>query len=399
MQNSKDDMTENIVYNDLKEAFLLREDIAFLNFGSFGACPKPIFDEYQRFQRELEYEPVQFIVNKGPAYLKESRICLGEYLRCHSDDLVYVPNPTYAVNIVARSLDLKSGDEVLSTDMEYGACDRTWDFHCEEKGVKYIKQPISLPLTSKEAFLADFWKGFSDKTRLVFISQITSATGLILPVKEICIEAKRRGVLVFIDGAHVPGQIPLNITELDPDFYTGACHKWMLTPKGSSFLYVKRAHQQGLNPLVVSWGYKADFPSNSQFLDYHQFNGTRDFSAYLTIPKAIDFMKWNDWWGVAEDCRKLVHSWLPRLCDLVGSKPLAPVRDEFIGQLGSIPVRCENPMELKNILYSEYKIEIPVMVQNGQAYVRFSINAFNSEEDLIRLERALTDLKERKLIF
>ncbi|WP_430402967.1 aminotransferase class V-fold PLP-dependent enzyme [Fluviicola sp.] len=399
MQNSKDDMTENIVYNDLKEAFLLREDIAFLNFGSFGACPKPIFDEYQRFQRELEYEPVQFIVNKGPAYLKESRICLGEYLTCHSDDLVYVPNPTYAVNIVARSLDLKSGDEVLSTDIEYGACDRTWDFHCEEKGVKYIRQPISLPLTSKEAFLADFWKGFTDKTRLVFISQITSATGLILPVKEICIEAKRRGVLVFIDGAHVPGQIHLNITELDPDFYTGACHKWMLTPKGSSFLYVKRVHQQGLNPLVVSWGYKADFPSNSQFLDYHQFNGTRDFSAYLTIPKAIDFMKWNDWWGVAEDCRKLVHSWLPRLCDLVGSKPLAPVTDEFIGQLGSIPVRCENPLELKNILYSEYKIEIPVMVQNGQAYVRFSINAFNSEEDLIRLERALTDLKERKLIF
>ena len=391
--------SENMVYGDLKEAFLLREDITFFNFGSFGACPKPIFDEYQRFQRELEYEPVQFIVNKGPAYLKESRICLGEYLRCDSDDLVYVPNPTYAVNIVARSLDLKSGDEVLSTDIEYGACDRTWDFHCEEKGVKYIRQPISLPLTSKEAFLADFWKGFSDKTRLVFISQITSATGLILPVKEICIEAKRRGVLVFIDGAHVPGQIPLNITELDPDFYTGACHKWMLTPKGSSFLYVKRAHQQGLNPLVVSWGYKADFPSNSQFLDYHQFNGTRDFSAYLTIPKAIDFMKWNDWWGVAEDCRKLVHSWLPRLCDLVGSKPLAPVTDEFIGQLGSIPVRCENPLELKNILYSEYKIEIPVMVQNGQVYVRFSINAFNSEEDLIRLERALTDLKERKLIF
>jgi len=393
------DESENMVYSDLKEAFLLREDISFLNFGSFGACPKPIFAEYQRFQRELEYEPVQFIVNRGPAYLKESRIRLGEYLTCHEDDLVYVPNPTYAVNIVARSLDLKPGDGVLSTDIEYGACDRTWEFYCQEKGVKYIKQAISLPLISKEAFLDDFWKGFSEKTRLVFISQITSATGLILPVEEICVEAKRRGVLVFIDGAHVPGHLHLNLTELNPDFYTGACHKWMLTPKGSSFLYAKREHQQGLDPLVVSWGYHADFPSHSQFLDYHQFNGTRDFSAYLTIPKAIDFMKSNDWWGVAEDCRMLVHSWLPRLCDLVGSKPLAPVRDEFIGQLGSIPVRCENPMELKNILYSEYKIEIPVMVQNGQVYVRFSINAFNSEEDLMKLEKALIDLKQRKLIY
>lgn len=394
-----ENQSENIVYSDLNKAFLLREDITFLNFGSFGACPKPVFEEYQRFQRELEYEPVQFIINKGPKYLEESRIRLAEYLTCSADDLVYVPNPTYAVNIVARSFDLKPGDEVLTTNIEYGACDRTWEFYCAEKGAKYIKQAVSLPIKSKEAFLDDFRKGFTDRTRLVFISQITSATGLILPVKEICEEAKRKGLPVFIDGAHVPGHIPLNLESLDPDFYTGACHKWMLTPKGSSFLYVKKEHQNQLDPLIVSWGYQADFPGHSQFLDYHQFNGTRDFSAYLTIPKAIDFMKWNDWWGVAEDCRILVQKWLPKLCDLVGSEPLAPVNDEFIGQMGSIPVQCENPMELKQILYHEFKIEIPVMVQNGQSYIRFSINTFNSEDDLVKLEKALIDLKQRKLIY
>ena len=388
-----------MLYTDLKEAFLLRKDITFLNFGSFGATPKPIFESYQRFQRELEYEPVQFIVNKGPEYLKESRVRLAEFLTCEPDDLVYVPNPTFAVNIVARSLDLKDGDEVLTTNIEYGACDRTWEFYCAEKGAKYVKQAISLPIQTKEAFLDDFWKGFTEKTRMVFISQITSATGLILPVKEICDEAKKRGLLVFIDGAHVPAHVELNLIALNADFYTGACHKWMMTPKGSSFLHVKPEHQKELDPLVVSWGYKADFPGYSQFLDYHQFNGTRDFSAYLTIPDAIDFMKVNDWWGVAEDCSTLVQNWLPRLCDLTGSKPLAPVTDEFIGQMGSIPVRCENPMELKNILYSEYKIEIPVMVQNGQVYIRYSINAFNSEEDLIKLEKTLLELKERKLIF
>lgn len=391
--------SENNLYANLKEAFLLREDITFLNFGSFGATPKPIFDAYQRFQRELEYEPVQFIVNKGPEYLKESRIRLAEFINCKADNLVYVPNPTFAVNIVAGSLDLKPEDEVLTTDIEYGACDRTWEFYCGKKGAKYIKQPISLPIESKEAFLSDFWKGFSEKTRLVFISQITSATGLILPVKEICEEAKRRGLLVFIDGAHVPAHIHLNLTSLDADFYTGACHKWMMTPKGSSFLHVTPEHQEQLDPLVVSWGYHADFPSHSQFLDYHQFNGTRDFSAYLTIPEAIDFMKWHDWWGVAEGCRMLVQKWLPRLCELVGSKPLAPVTDEFIGQLGSIPVRCDNPVELKNILYNEYQLEIPVMVQNGQVYVRYSINAFNTEEDLVKLEAVLKELLERKLIY
>ncbi|WP_343604272.1 aminotransferase class V-fold PLP-dependent enzyme [Fluviicola sp.] len=383
----------------MKEQFLLREDITFLNFGSFGASPKPIFEAYQRFQRELEYEPVQFIVNRGPEYLKESRIRLGEYVNCHPDDVVYVPNPTYGVNMVARALDLKPGDEVLSTNIEYGACDRTWDFYCAEKGANYVKQPIRLPLTSKEAFLADFWSGFSPKTKLVFLSQITSATGLILPVKEICEEAKRRGVPVFIDGAHVPGHLPLDLTALDVDFYTGACHKWMLTPKGSSFLFVKRDFQNALDPLVVSWGYQADFPSHSQFQDYHQFNGTRDFSAYLTIPEAIDFMKVNDWWSWAETNRKLVHTWLPRLCTLVGSAPLAPVTDEFIGQMGSIPVRCKDPFELKNLLYEEFRIEIPVMVQNGQSYVRFSINAFNDEQDLVKLEQALKELLSRGLIY
>lgn len=383
----------------MKEQFLLRKDITFLNFGSFGATPKPIFEAYQRFQRELEYEPVQFIINQGPEYLKESRIRLGEYVNCHPDDLVYVPNPTYGVNIVARSLNLKPGDEVLSTNIEYGACDRTWDFYCAEKGAKYVRQAISLPLTTKEAFLADFRNGFTAATKLVFLSQITSATALILPVKEICEEAKRRGIPVFIDGAHVPGHIPLDLTALDVDFYTGACHKWMLTPKGSSFLFVKRAFQNDLDPLVVSWGYQADFPSHSQFLDYHQFNGTRDFSAYLTIPEAIDFMKENDWWNQAENSRKLVHRWLPRLCELVGSVPLAPVTDEFIGQMGSIPVRCKDPFELKNILYNEFRIEIPVMTQNGQSYVRFSINAFNDEQDLVKLEQALGELLSRGLIY
>lgn len=373
----------------LKHLFLLRSDITFLNFGSFGATPKPIFEAYQRFQLELEAEPVQFIINYGPAYLKESRQALAEFIHCEADDVVYVPNPTYAINTIARNLDLKPGDEVLSTNIEYGACDRTWKFYCAEKGASYIQQAISLPILSKATFLVEFWKGATANTKVIFISQITSATGLILPVKEICEEAKRRGLITVVDGAHVPAHIPLDLRELQADYYTGACHKWMMTPKGSSFLFVKKELQNNLDPLVVSWGYDADFPSDSQFLDYHQFNGTRDFSAYLTIPTAIQFMQSYDWWEVARSCRSMVQEWLPRLCELVGSEPLAPVNDDFIGQLGSIPVRCSDPLLLKERLYKVHRIEIPVMVQNNQVYVRFSINAFNSEADLEHLELAL----------
>lgn len=282
--------------SNLSSHFLLNPDITFLNFGSFGASPKVVFDNYQKWQRELEWEPVQFFAVNGPEYLKASRIALGNYLNANADDLVYVPNPTFAINIIANTIRLKENDEVLTTNIEYGAMDRTWKFYCNKVNAKFIRQQITLPIQSKKYFLKEFWEGYSEKTKAVFISHITSATGLILPVKEIIEEAKKRGLMTIIDGAHVPGHLKLNLEELDADIYTGACHKWMMTPKGSTFLYVRKSLQIKIEPLVVSWGYDSDNPSESQFLDYHQFNGTRDFSAYLTIPKAIDFMQEHNWW-------------------------------------------------------------------------------------------------------
>lgn len=367
---------------ELKSHFLLDPEITFLNFGSFGACPKPIFENYQHFQLELEREPVQFIVKKGPEYLHQSREALGNYIGCAADNLVYVPNPTYAVNIVAKNLKLREGDEILTTDLEYGAMDRTWNYYCRQSGAKYVRQPIQLPLVSKEQFLEDFWKGYSAKTKAIFISHITSSTGLIFPVKELCAEAKKRGLLTIVDGAHVPGHIPLNLAELEADIYTGACHKWMMTPKGSSFLYVKPEFQSWMDPLVISWGYESAMPSHSQFLDYHEFNGTRDFSAYLTIPAAIDFLAENNWWNVAAECRKLAQKNYQRFCELAGSKPLAPVTDEFIGQMCSIPIKTNDPVKLKQELFEKHRIEIPVMPHGSQAYLRYSIQAFNSQEDL-----------------
>jgi isopenicillin-N epimerase len=383
---------------NLNNDFLLNPKITFLNFGSFGACPRPVFEAYQDFQRDFESEPVQMITVKGLKLLKESRIALANFLNCGADDLVYVPNPSYAVNAIARNIGLNPGDEVLSTNLEYGACDRTWKFYCAEKGAKYVQQLIQFPLVSKEQFLIDFWKGFTEKTKVVFISQITSTTALILPVKEICEEAKKRGLITVVDGAHVPGHIPLNLAELEADFYTGACHKWMMTPKGSSFMYVKPAYQQLMQPLVVSWGYDAEYPSDSQFLDYHQFNGTRDFSAYLCIPAAISYMQENDWWKVADQSKQLVHSTLERMCALMGSKPLAPITSEFIGQMGSIPIQTNDPIELKRVLYEEYNIEIPVMVHGSYVFIRYSINAFNTEEDLNVLADALVKIKQSGLI-
>ncbi|MBS1669507.1 MAG: aminotransferase class V-fold PLP-dependent enzyme [Bacteroidetes bacterium] len=373
--------------------FLLNPEITFLNFGSFGACPKPVFEAYQNFQLELEREPVEFIMSTGVTHLQKSREALAAYVGCDNHDLVFIPNPTFAINIVARSIKLQAGDEVLATDLEYGAMDRTWNYYCREKGAKYIRQHISLPLVSKEQFIADFWKGYSSKTKAIFINHITSSTALIFPIKEICAEAKKRGLLTIIDGAHVPGHIPLNLNDIEADIYTGACHKWMMTPKGSSFLYVKKEFQKWMEPLVISWGYESTNPSDSQFFDYHQFNGTRDFSAYLCIPAAIDYMKKNNWHQVAANCRQLAQSNYQRFCDLLESQPLAPTTDEFIGQICSIPIKTSNPVALKNKLFHDYKIEVPVMPHDDKIYLRYSINAFNSQNDLDKLYDVMKELK------
>lgn len=379
----------------LSQYFLIRKDITFLNFGSFGACVKPVFERYQQYQLELEQEPVQFITVNGPKYLEASRKALGAYLNCNGDDVVYVTNPSYAVNIIAKSLKLQPSDEILTTNLEYGACDKTWSYYCNKAEAVYKKQPIRLPIESKEDFVYQFFSGVTNKTKLIFLSHLTSSTGLRLPIEEIIAKAKEKGIMTFVDGAHGPAQVEVDLQKLGVDMYTGACHKWMMTPKGSSFLYVKKEHQHLFDPLIVSWGYNALFPSQSKFLDYHQMQGTRDFSAFLTIPDAISFMKEHDWVNVAAYYRKMVQEHAVEFCNLFNSKPLASVTDDFIAQLLSCEIKTKEPEQLQKHFFNEYKIEIPVMRHGDKVYLRYSLNACNSQKDLEVLFDAIKDIQKK----
>lgn len=379
---------------NLKEFFLLRDDICYLNFGSYGACVKPVFEHYQKVQLEIEREPAQFFNAAGRNYLAAARKALSYFIHCFPDDIVYVTNPSYAVNAIAKSFPLKPGDEVLSTDLEYGSCQRTWDYYCNKAGAHFVKQKTVWPIQSKEEFVSGFFKGLTERTKLVFLSHITSSTGLRLPVEEICAIAKEKGIMTFIDGAHVPGQLPLNLQDSNFDIYAGACHKWMMTPKGSSFLYVKKEYQDFVDPLVVSWGYNPTIPSPTQFLDYHQMNGTRDYSAFLTIPTAINFMKEHNWTEVAAACHKMVIENAEAFCALLGSMPIAPISDDFVAQLYSAEVITDEPEKLQQCLFETYKIEIPVMRHGDKKYMRISINAFNDQRDLDKLFNALRTIKK-----
>ncbi|GAG43239.1 unnamed protein product, partial [marine sediment metagenome] len=139
--------------SNLKNDFLIDRSVIFLNHGSFGACPRPVFETYQDWQRQLERQPVEFLGRRAIDLLADARGELAQYLNVDTDDVVYFSNPTTAINMVARSLNLEPGDEILTTDHEYGAMDRTWRYFCERTGVKYLQQAIHLPVTNKEDFL------------------------------------------------------------------------------------------------------------------------------------------------------------------------------------------------------------------------------------------------------
>ena len=377
------------MFSKLKKSFMLDPDIIHLNHGSFGATPKPIFDSLINWQKKLEYNPTKHLGLDIFTQLDISRDYLAQYINCHKDDVVFFPNPSTALNTVIRSLPLKKDDEILTTNHEYGALDKTCNFICKKTGAKYIRQSISIPLLSKNDFIESFKSGITEKTKVIFFSHITSSTGLIFPAKEICKIAKEKNILCIIDGAHVPGHIDLDIKNLNPDIYTGACHKWMCSPKGTAFLYVKKELQETMEPLVVSWGYESDTPSHSQFLDYMQWQGTNDISSYLTIPDTIKFLNENNWQQVSKECKK-INKWARKEINQVLKKePISS--DDFIGQMSSIPMNSDDILQDQIEFYIKYKIQIPFIKWNDKEFFRISIQIYNSKEDVIKLLEALDD--------
>ncbi len=375
----------------LKEYFLLDPDIVFLNHGSFGATPKPVFEAYQNWQLRLETQPVLFLARELDGLLQESRQALGEYINAPANDLVYIPNATHGVNIVARSLDLKSDDEILTTDHEYGACDYTWDFICGKTGAKYIRQSIPLPVYSEEEILNQFWQGVSSRTKAIYVSHITSSTALKLPVEMLCQRAKEAGILSIIDAAHSPGQIPLDLQLLGADILFGNCHKWMLAPKGVGFLYVRQEVQDLIDPLIVSWGYQptSETATGSRFVDILQWTGTKDPAAALSVPSAIKFMNDHQWDDVRCECHRLLHQAIERICDLTNLLPLYPLDSDFYSQMGIAPLPHTDVTILKSRLYDEYKIEVPLVEWQDRQFMRISIQGYNSQDDVNALIKAL----------
>lgn len=346
----------------MRDGFLLDPEVAYFNHGSYGACPVDVFDAYMGYAREVERQPTDFFGRRFEHELTHARGALAAFVGARVDDLVFASNATAALNAVLRSLRIRPEEEILTTKHEYGAILRTLEF---------IR--ANVVLVEPEELIGHI----GIRTRAVVLSHITSPTALVLPVEEVCEAARKAGVLSIVDGAHAPGHLDLDLPALGADLYAGNCHKWLCAPKGAGFLWARPEHQDWVEPLVVSWGYRED----AGFGERHGWQGTRDPSAYLAVPAAIEA-----WSGFDRDrMRSLADEAEARLAPL-GLRPLRGARAPFMRALA---VRTADPEGLWRRLYGEYRVEVPVYEWEGMSLLRVSVGPYNDEDDLDRLAQAV----------
>ena len=379
----------------LREKFLLDPSWTFLNHGSFGACPKEVFDANQNWQLLLERQPVEFLYRNYHVFLDEARGDLAKFLGTKRDGLVFVHNATTGVNIVLNSLILNEEDEILTTDWEYGACVRACEAVKNKMHAKLVM--AELDASSPEAIVASIVDKITAKTKLLMVSEITSANAFVLPIAEIVTAAHERGVLVLVDGAHVPGQNSLNLDELDADFYTGNCHKWMMAPKGCAFLYVKPELQTMIQPLVVSWGWGefCEHTQKNQFISYLQYSGTQNPAAWLSISASIDFMQKENWDVVRADCKRMVDGNRARFDKMLGQGSAYAYEEAVPNQMFCSVLPADADLDALRAALWEEKIEVPITELNGKKMVRVSVQGYVTQDDIDRLYDFLKDFFEK----
>lgn len=379
--------------DNLRALFQLDPQVCFLNHGSYGACPLAVFETYQGWQARLERQPVAFMNPRHLATLfAEVRAALGGALGADPGDLVAVTNATAGLNIVARSLPLEPGDEILTTDHEYAALDKTWAFVARRTGAVIRTVTVPLPLTSEEAFTETLLAAITPRTKVLFLSHITSPTALLFPIERAITAARARGIWTVVDGAHAPGQIPLNLNALGADFYAGNCHKWMMAPKGSAFLFARPEMQGLLEPALISHGWTEEGTTpgpfgGSAYQDAFQFQGTRDHAAFLSIPAALEFARVQGWQGVADRCRIMAQETAERLRGLIGLPALSS--PEFCApQMVSVRLP-DGTANLRDAFLERYGIEIPFPIWRGQSHLRLSVQGYNVQAEMDQLQAAV----------
>lgn len=386
----------------LAEHWLLDPDITFLNHGSFGACPKVVLDEQSLWRARMEAEPVRFLHREVESHLDHAKDVLARFLGAQARDLVFVVNATTGVNTVLRSLNLQPGDELLVTDQEYNACRNALDFVAARRAARVVVAHVPFPIASEQQVVDSIVAAVTPRTRVLLVDHVTSQTGLVMPIADIVSAMRQRGVEVLVDGAHAIGMLPLDLDALGAGWYTGNCHKWLCTPKGSAVLHVRSDLQSTMRPLVISHGANSSRTDRSRFLIEADWIGTHDPSPWLCIPRALEFLgglfpEGID--GLRHHNQALVLHGRGLLLEALEQSPPCPA--SMIGSLASIPIPSGSgpvpPLGLDPLhiaLFERARIEVPVMAWPAAParILRISAQAYNHPSEYERLATVLPRL-------
>ena len=354
----------------------LDADVVFLNHGSFGACPRPVLDAQMAWRERMEAEPVRFMVAELEPALDAVRERLGAFLGAEADDLAFVHNATGGVNAVLRSLRFEPGDEILGADHEYNACLNAARHLVERAGGRLVVAPLPFPIAGPGEIVERVLAAVTPRTRLALLSHITSPTAVVLPVAELVRELAQRGVDVLLDGAHAPGNVPVDLRALESAglaYWTGNLHKWVCAPKGAAVLWVRRDRQAGIHPLTISHGLNDARTDRSRFRLEFDWQGTDDHSAVLATPAALDFVGGllpGGWPAVRAYDHALVLAGRDAVCRRLGVAP--PVPDEMLGSMAAVLLpegaggasRALSPLDADPIqvaLQERFHIQVPVL--------------------------------------
>jgi isopenicillin-N epimerase len=375
-------------WHDVASQWQIRADTVYLNHGSFGPAPRPVRFARQAWQDRLESQPMDFYLRQYEPAWQSARRALAQFVHASSDDLVFVENATAAMNIVAQSIVLREGDQVLLTDHVYGAVERIWDAACRRAGAERVTVELPRPLEAGEQIVSALERAMTDRTRLLIVSHVTSATAVVFPIEAICQAAADRGVAVCVDGPHAPLHVPLDLTALPCAFYAASCHKWLCAPFGSGFLYVDRHWQERVQPAVVSWGRL--LPALPERWD-EQFiwSGTRDPSAFLAVPAAIEFFTKLGIQRVRDRIFDLANYARTQLLETLGTATLAPATPDWYGAMAHVKLSSGPARPLQQLLWQRYGIEVPIVEWHGQRFVRVSCHLYNTRQQIDQLVEAL----------
>jgi isopenicillin-N epimerase len=383
---------------DLSKFWGLDPRVVYLNHGSFGACPTAILQAQQQYRERMERDPVHFFVREIEGLIDASRRELAAFVGADAEDLAFVPNATVGVNTVLRSLDFRSGDELLTTNHAYPACKNAIDFVASRTGARVVVAAVPFPLASSQLVLDSILARVTPSTRLALIDHVTSPTGLVFPIARIVQALNERGVETLVDGAHAPGMVPLDLRSLGAAYFTANCHKWLCTPKGSALLFVRRDRQHAIHPLAISHGATAKRPERSRFWLEFDWTGTDDPTPYLCVGDAIRYLGGllpGGWQALMERNRFVALAAREMLCSTLGIPEPAP-RD-MVAALAAVPLPDQALQPgavfdpLQDALFREHGIEIPIFPWPAppKRVLRVSAQLYNSASQYQKLIDAL----------